>query len=76
MGKAGKAVEMSVDHKPECQVEIDRITKSGSNLSNRRGSRAKPPPVVSPLMLPLIILWSGERSVRRRLTQPLAGSIP
>ena len=26
MGKNGKAVEMSIDHKPESQTEIDRIT--------------------------------------------------
>ena len=36
MGKAEKAVEMSVDHKPECQVEIDRITKSGSTITDGR----------------------------------------
>lgn len=36
MGKAGKAVEMSVDHKPECQIEIDRITKSGSTITDGR----------------------------------------
>ena len=27
MGKGGKAVEMSIDHKPDGQVEIDRIEK-------------------------------------------------
>lgn len=30
MGKNGAMVEMSVDHKPECEVEIQRITKAGS----------------------------------------------
>lgn len=36
MGRAGKCVEMSVDHKPECQVEIDRITKAGSTITDGR----------------------------------------
>ncbi len=36
MGKNGKAIEMSVDHKPECQTEIDRITKSGSKIEDGR----------------------------------------
>lgn len=36
LGKAGKAVEMSVDHKPECQIEIERITKSGSTITEGR----------------------------------------
>ena len=36
MGKNGKAVEMSIDHKPESQTEIDRITKSGSTISEGR----------------------------------------
>lgn len=35
-GKAGKAMEMSVDHKPDCQIEIDRITKSGSVITEGR----------------------------------------
>ena len=33
MGKNGKPVEMSIDHKPESQTEIDRITKAGSTIS-------------------------------------------
>ena len=36
MGKAGTAVEMSIDHKPEGQIEIDRITKSGSVITEGR----------------------------------------
>ena len=36
LGVDGKAVEMSVDHKPECQIEIDRIEKSGSVIENGR----------------------------------------
>lgn len=36
MGKNGKAVEMSIDHKPESQTEIDRITKSGSTITEGR----------------------------------------
>ena len=36
LGKGGKAVEMSIDHKPESQVEIDRITKSGSTITEGR----------------------------------------
>ena len=36
MGRGGKCVEMSVDHKPECQVEIDRITKAGSTITDGR----------------------------------------
>ena len=36
MGIGGKAVEMSVDHKPECQIEIDRIHKSGSVITDGR----------------------------------------
>lgn len=36
MGKNGKAVEMSIDHKPESQIEIDRITKSGSTITDGR----------------------------------------
>ena len=36
MGKSGIAVEMSVDHKPECEVEIARITKAGSTISDGR----------------------------------------
>ena len=33
MGKGGEAVEMSIDHKPTSQVEIDRITKAGSMIT-------------------------------------------
>lgn len=36
LGKGGKAVEMSIDHKPENQTEIDRITKSGSTITEGR----------------------------------------
>lgn len=36
MGKAGSAVEMSIDHKPESQIEIDRITKAGSVITEGR----------------------------------------
>ena len=36
MGKNGKAVEMSIDHKPESQTEIDRITKLGSTITDGR----------------------------------------
>ena len=36
MGKAGKAVEMSIDHKPESQIEIDRIEKAGSVITEGR----------------------------------------
>ena len=36
LGKGGKAVEMSIDHKPEGQIEIDRITKSGSTITEGR----------------------------------------
>jgi len=36
MGVAGQAEEMSVDHKPDCQVEIDRIEKSGSVITEGR----------------------------------------
>ena len=36
LGKNGVAEEMSIDHKPDCQVEIDRITKSGSVITEGR----------------------------------------
>ena len=36
MCRGGKAVEMSFDHKPESQVEIDRITKAGSVIQEGR----------------------------------------
>jgi serine/threonine protein phosphatase PrpC len=36
MGRAGKAVEMSIDHKPDCKTEIDRIEKSGSTITDGR----------------------------------------
>jgi protein phosphatase 1G len=36
MGKQRKAVEMSVDHKPESQIEIDRIEKAGSIITEGR----------------------------------------
>ena len=36
LGKSGKAQEMSIDHKPECQTEIDRIHKSGSVITEGR----------------------------------------
>ena len=36
MGKGGEAVEMSIDHKPTGQIEIDRITKAGSMITQGR----------------------------------------
>jgi serine/threonine protein phosphatase PrpC len=36
MGKAGKAIPLSFDHKPESQVEIDRIEKAGSIITEGR----------------------------------------
>lgn len=36
MGKGGKSVEMSIDHKPESQIEIDRIEKAGSTITDGR----------------------------------------
>lgn len=36
MGRGGQAVEMSIDHKPESQTEIDRIHKSGSVITEGR----------------------------------------
>lgn len=36
MGKGGKAVEMSQDHKPENPTEIERIEKSGSTITEGR----------------------------------------
>jgi len=36
MGKNGQAVEMSIDHKPESQIEIDRIEKAGSVITEGR----------------------------------------
>lgn len=36
MGRNGKACEMSIDHKPDCQTEIDRIEKSGSTITEGR----------------------------------------
>jgi serine/threonine protein phosphatase PrpC len=36
IGKNGEAVEMSIDHKPDCQIEIDRIEKSGSTITDGR----------------------------------------
>jgi serine/threonine protein phosphatase PrpC len=36
MGKKNSMVEMSVDHKPECEVEIARITKAGSTITDGR----------------------------------------
>lgn len=36
LGKAGAAVEMSVDHKPENPTEIERIEKSGSTITEGR----------------------------------------
>jgi len=35
-GKKGEAVEMSIDHKPDCQIEMDRIEKSGSVITEGR----------------------------------------
>jgi serine/threonine protein phosphatase PrpC len=36
MGRGGACVEMSIDHKPESQTEIDRITKAGSEIVEGR----------------------------------------
>lgn len=36
MGKSGKAIEMSVDHKPEQETEIKRIENAGSTISDGR----------------------------------------
>lgn len=36
MGRAGKAVPLSFDHKPENQTEIDRIEKAGSTITEGR----------------------------------------
>jgi len=36
MGKGGEAIEMSIDHKPTSQVEIDRITNAGSVIAQGR----------------------------------------
>lgn len=36
MGKGGEAVPLSFDHKPENQVEIDRIEKAGSTITEGR----------------------------------------
>lgn len=36
MGKAGATVEMSIDHKPESDIEIARITKAGSTITDGR----------------------------------------
>ncbi|XP_072943734.1 protein phosphatase 1G isoform X2 [Epargyreus clarus] len=32
--REGKAIDMSIDHKPEDQPELDRITKAGGKVSN------------------------------------------
>lgn len=36
MGKGGKAVPLSFDHKPENQIEIERIEKAGSTITEGR----------------------------------------
>jgi len=36
MGAGGKAVPLSFDHKPENEVEIQRITKAGSTITDGR----------------------------------------
>lgn len=36
MGRAGQAVPLSFDHKPENQIEIDRITAAGSVITDGR----------------------------------------
>ena len=36
LGKGGEAMEMSIDHKPDSQIEIDRIEKSGSVITEGR----------------------------------------
>ena len=35
-GKNGEAKEMSIDHKPDCPIEMDRIEKSGSVITDGR----------------------------------------
>lgn len=35
-GRNGKAVEMSIDHKPDCPIEVARIEKSGSTITQGR----------------------------------------
>jgi serine/threonine protein phosphatase PrpC len=36
LGKGGVAVEMSIDHKPDGKIEMDRIEKSGSVITEGR----------------------------------------
>ena len=36
MGKSSKCVEMSIDHKPESEIEVERITKAGSTITEGR----------------------------------------
>lgn len=36
MGHGGKCTALSFDHKPECQIEIDRIYKAGSTITEGR----------------------------------------
>lgn len=36
MGRGGKTVEMSIDHKPDNEVETERITKAGSTITDGR----------------------------------------
>jgi serine/threonine protein phosphatase PrpC len=36
MGSNGKSIEMSKDHKPDCEIEIERITKAGSTITEGR----------------------------------------
>lgn len=36
MGKGSKCIEMSIDHKPESEIEVERITKAGSTITEGR----------------------------------------
>ena len=36
MGSNGRSIEMSKDHKPDCEIEIERITKAGSTITEGR----------------------------------------
>ena len=36
MAKAGKVIEMSIDHSPHLESEVTRITKAGSKIQRGR----------------------------------------
>ena len=36
LSRAGKAVALSDDHKPECEIEKNRISKAGGSIINGR----------------------------------------